>query len=81
MARHKQQFAGYLASVSDVHINSLHRLISQIGISGVLIAAAQVCEEYAVSYTQDQDSAMSKVWWENNQIVTEASEQVNDATR
>lgn len=64
-------------SVEQEDVDSIYELIRSIGISGVLIAASSACEDIAHEYQARNDSEGS-VWFDNAEICTQASEQVND---
>lgn len=67
-------------AVDDRDVEKISRLVDQIGISGVLMAAQMACENRAKAATggKEYDAEARDFWWDNSSACTVASEQVTD---
>lgn len=68
-----------IRAVDNRDIENARKLIVQIGISGLLIAAADACEDIAKEYQyKKNDKQLADTWWDNNSACVVASETVSD---
>ena len=65
-------------SVEARHVASALATIKEIGISGLLIAAAEACEITAKVHQARNKNSLAETWFQNGNFVQEASELVSD---
>lgn len=66
-------------AIEDQDVETAIAIIEEIGVSGLLIAASQACEEIGKEYQNQGKRELADTWFDNGGACQVASEQVNDA--